>query len=321
MYRVEAIVCRVCGGERIRWLGVRGNWEHAGAGPQDRKEKHCMTHVVQCRRCGFIYTNPYIIGDDRTGGYGHPETYESSGRGGPGVLFGAILDFMEQYRRPPGRLVDVGCGKGEFLRVAQSRGWSVTGVESSAPMAEFARKNTDAQVYCDPLAAVPIAEASADIVTLNMVLEHVDQPHRFLDVVCRWLRPGGILFVEVPNMDSLMLACGRWYFRLRGLNWAPHLSPLHPPYHSYGYNRRSLEVVTKPHELVPRAFKVTGLALRGHRSGSHRRAETWARDCMERLGAWTGRGDVMWAVFERTLALEAATSSRQKSEAACVSSS
>jgi SAM-dependent methyltransferase len=79
-----------------------------------------------------------------------------------------------------------------------------------------------------------------DVVTLNHVLEHVERPVALLQAIKKRLKPDGVIFVEVPNCDSYLLRAADAYFRLRGLDWSTRLSPLHPPFHKFGFTAASL---------------------------------------------------------------------------------
>jgi 2-polyprenyl-3-methyl-5-hydroxy-6-metoxy-1,4-benzoquinol methylase len=131
-------------------------------------------------------------------------------------------------RLSPGRMLDVGSERGYFLDAMRKLGWSVEGVEPHGPHAEFARSAFGLPVTHARLEDARVA-GGYDLITMWHVLEHVDSP---LDVLrrCReLLEPGGLLFLEVPNLDSLGASlCGsywlafrdpthRWAFRQRAI--------------------------------------------------------------------------------------------------------
>ena len=303
-YQVKYISCRVCGKDTPRWLGVRGNKEHAGVDTDvGENVEHLVTNVVRCQYCHFVYTNPLILNEGATaleGGYGEAEVYDASSSVNPEILFVQTLKKIEQFRKPPGVLLDIGCGKGEFLKVARDRGWSVAGVEASRGMAEYATKTLKLDVFCGSLKDSKWPDHSFDVITLNMVLEHVHAPHDLFGDISRLLKPDGILFVEVPNMDSFMLACARFYFRLRKLDWSPLLSPLHPPYHCYGYNKKSLAKLAGQHGFKPKKVMITDTRWRGFRpEGGHLRFEKWVRNATTGFSYFIGRGDVLLMILGR----------------------
>src|SRR5438105_414530 len=123
------------------------------------------------------------------------------------------MKMVERYARP-GRLLDVGCASGLFLSLAHRTGWQVTGVEPSEVLfrkAEAALKDIG-EVYCQTLEAANLPAGSFDALTLWDVLEHVPDPLGFLQTCRDLLRPGGLLFLNIPNLDSLesKLLVSRW---------------------------------------------------------------------------------------------------------------
>lgn len=235
--------CPLCGSPHFEVLGVRGNREHTGADPA--ASPHIWTNVARCARCDFVFANPPIpeAAELEAAHYGDASTYdatESVAR--TRAMFRARLMRIGRYVQG-GRLLDVGAGKGEFLREAREAGYEVEGVEPSADFCEFAAHRYGLRVHHGVLGlgeAPAIRERSFDVVTLNHVLEHVARPLDLLDLLRHYQRSGGVLFVEVPNVDANLARATDLWFRLRGRDWSCRLSPVHPPFHSYGYTPRSL---------------------------------------------------------------------------------
>jgi len=121
----------------------------------------------------------------------------------------------------PGRckLLDVGCGNGEFLLRARCAGWDVKGLEPDPDAAAMARK-AGLDVYVGTVEEAPYEEGSFDVITSHQVIEHVPDPHVFLDAVVKWLRPGGTLWLGTPNACAWLLP-----------RFGRHYVLLHVPYH------------------------------------------------------------------------------------------
>jgi SAM-dependent methyltransferase len=102
----------------------------------------------------------------------------------------------------PGRVLDVGCGRGYLLDAFRRRGWTVEGTEISAPSSAHAREALGITVHLSQLEELCLPTGSYDAVTLWHVLEHVPDPASVLAEVHRLLRPGGVLLVSVPNFGS-----------------------------------------------------------------------------------------------------------------------
>lgn len=117
------------------------------------------------------------------------------------------LNLIESYSKNAlrGRLLEIGCGQGDFLVKAAARGLDVTGVEYSSHAAEIAANKLGqrGQVICGEVTHLPAsAQQSFDYVVFADVLEHVRHPRRFLESVHHLLRQGGMAIVIVPSLDS-----------------------------------------------------------------------------------------------------------------------
>lgn len=100
----------------------------------------------------------------------------------------------------PGRLLDVGCGDGAFLALAQTRGWTGLGFDYETRMIELARqKGVDAQATDFETFCKGRAPGEFDAATLFDVLEHTPEPARLLALVRSLLKEGGRLAVTLPN--------------------------------------------------------------------------------------------------------------------------
>jgi SAM-dependent methyltransferase len=120
------------------------------------------------------------------------------------ITFGRYEELLDGFEpeRQLGRLLDVGCGVGDFLLRAKSRGWKVDGVELEArARAICAERGLDVQPA--PLAPEQYEPGSFDVVTALEVLEHMVNPRRELELIAGLLRPGGVLYVTTPNFSSL----------------------------------------------------------------------------------------------------------------------
>lgn len=158
--------------------------------------------VVRCRRCGLVYVNPKPREIDIHKYY--PEEFYSPG----GVDASQLLhEKREQLVRkysyvkdiPPGRLLEIGCAKGEFMMLMKQNGWDVCGVDfSNKPPNVF-----ELDIRYGSLEAAGFKHNSFDLVALWAVLEHVYSPKRMLTDICRLLKPGGSVVLLVTNFNSL----------------------------------------------------------------------------------------------------------------------
>ena len=122
-----------------------------------------------------------------------------------------------------GRILEIGCGRGLLLRHLAQLGHECHGIERSALAARRAAQSEELRVYTQPLEKCHFADEYFDVVILWHVLEHLDHPQATLAQISRLLKPGGLLYLEVPNLSSLQ-SCST------GKNWF-HLDVEHHLYH------------------------------------------------------------------------------------------
>lgn len=144
--------------------------------------------------------------------------------------------------RQGGRLLDLGCSSGAFLESLRGQGWELHGIEMSEAVAKRAESRSGAQVFVGDILDAPFAAGTFDVVTCFDVLEHVYQPREVLRKVVEWLKPGGIYYVLVPNIDSgeARLFQSYWY----GLELPRHLSHFSPQSLRYATRAAGLEEIS-----------------------------------------------------------------------------
>lgn len=117
-------------------------------------------------------------------------------------------------------LLDVGCGDGSFMSLAESRGWRTFGIDTDSLAVEKCLMN-GLQASVGDITMVSLKDNYYDVVTCSHVIEHVHDPLLFLSIVTSKIKKGGILWIQTPNIKSL----GHQYFNeyWRGLEVPRHL--------------------------------------------------------------------------------------------------
>lgn len=123
-------------------------------------------------------------------------------------------------RSQHGRLLDIGFGDGAFLDIAHAIGWEVTGIDPDSKVVNNARER-GLNVYQGGLEVMTRESGVFDVITMSHVIEHVHEPIGAFEACHRLLKPGGQLWVETPNIDSL--GRSRFQHSWRGLEIPRHL--------------------------------------------------------------------------------------------------
>jgi glycosyltransferase involved in cell wall biosynthesis/SAM-dependent methyltransferase len=187
--------CLVCKGPRVYYLFSASEYR-----------------VVRCNDCGLVFLNPQpsdaelsrIYGADYFLGSDTKQSRQSTSE----MKQATARLYLDQIRRysglKNGRLLEIGCGEGDFLATAEASGWHVTGIDYSASACETARERLGrGEVICGELQRASLPESHFDLCVLSYVIGHVRDPLEFMSQVHRVLKPGGALLIATPSIDSL----------------------------------------------------------------------------------------------------------------------
>lgn len=173
--------------------------------------------VVKCGQCGLVMSDPQP--DDATLERIYIETYFiGSGRDDLEVETGLlkrgtarlqladiiayVADGGSGQLRP--RVLEVGCGLGNFLMEARDAGFDIQGIDFSASAVAIANQTLGEEIArTGRLEDSNIPDGSLDMVILADVIEHVRDPALFMNRVHRIMKPGGVVFIATPSLDSL----------------------------------------------------------------------------------------------------------------------
>ena len=251
-WRFEERDCPICGESRARAvrLGRRGGAAHQLA-------LGAETGIVRCRRCHGVYplpmplprANPYLDHSAEAYFRGH----DSAGKVAAGMQ---LARRAERILGARGRLLEIGCGRGELLRGAADAGWDVRGIEMTDTFARIAKDEFGVPVEVSPAETAQALREPWDVIVLAAVLEHVYDPMALLARVNGGLGRGGVVFIDVPNECSLYALIGNLYLRLSGKDWAINLSPTFPPFHVVGFCPASLKWALGRAGFVPVEFQL-----------------------------------------------------------------
>jgi len=290
-WRPEDRPCPICDLRRAREIGQRG-------GKADRLQRGVETTVVRCLECDAFYCSPMLIPVNNPYEGESPEEYfqvhdpETKERIGV-----QLAEFAETVLGYKGRMLELGCGRGELLLGAWRAGWKVCGVDKTPSYAEIAG-GQGIEVECANVEDCASLNRTYDVVLLPAILEHLYTPMQTLRRVYHALAAGGLIYIEVPNEGSLTTAAANLYRRLQGRNWAQNLSPTFPPYHVVGFTPKSLRDALNSSGFRVHTLKINQYAPINLGAAPFRRVEQAASIVIQILAAKLGRGDGLecWAI-------------------------
>lgn len=245
--------CPACGGSSRQPLFSQGQWT-----------------VFKCVECGLGELDPRPGPDEISALYRDAyfvKRYDEGLKPGTPAMLKRLsgeahrLRFIRPFMKK-GRILDIGCGRGYFLLACRERGYDVQGFDVSEEGAEYVRSRLGIPVRTGKMEGA-FEDRSFDAVTMWHSLEHAPDPAGCLEAAARWLKPGGVLVIDVPDYTGTdaRMKWEKWE------NWDL-------PYHFYHFTPKALEsllarfgfhVVRRKryHSEVIRArlHKVPGLSL------------------------------------------------------------
>ena len=203
--------------------------------------------IVECEACSIRTTTPfpdkkiignyyssddYISHDDKVSGifdsiYGLVRTYQLNKKK---KLIG------KYFNKSNGKILDIGCGAGDFLQYMKENHWNINGVDTSNKARKIANKKLNIKVM-DPKDWINNKE-KYDVITCWHSLEHVHEPWVYLDKIKKSLTLNGFLIVALPNYQSTDAKIYKEF-------WAAYDTPRH----LYHFTIKSMNKTIKPHGL------------------------------------------------------------------------
>jgi 2-polyprenyl-3-methyl-5-hydroxy-6-metoxy-1,4-benzoquinol methylase len=207
-----------------------------------------VSPIVQCKRCGLLFANPFPIPEDPQDIYGDPDKYLAGQPEAEKVANQrkTIQDLKRRLGATEIRLLDIGSGRGELLAAAEREKVIAVGLEFSQAMIEAAasRGYSVLRQSAEDHAA---EDHVYDAVVLASVIEHVHDPDSLVAAISKLLRPGGIAYVECPNEPNLLTTAWAAVSRLRRSRAVLNLSPSFTPFHVYGFNPQAISTLFAKH--------------------------------------------------------------------------
>lgn len=253
---LDKVPCDICGNTASSFLFKKKetrSWWLAKCNDDPRLDPDFEFSVVRCSECKHVFVNPRLNQELNSDIYARYWRSREPQKLAPNEYARYVCRQLASLR-PLGDLLDFGCGWGSILREASRVGWRAVGVEVDERKVEFCREQGMEAVYGDLLER-PFAANTFDAAIAEQVFEHLYSPVEYMTELHRILRPGGVLYVGVPNLGSIAA-------RVKRTSW----DLIHPVSHVRYFDRESLATLLEKcgFEVVPPSYerRFDGAALK-----------------------------------------------------------
>ena len=223
--------------------------------------------VVHCENCGVyylwpnisdnliseLYSKSYFTGvSECDGNLRIPSSnndYESGVAVGRQGKFRETVKTLLKHVPNAINILDIGAATGDFLAIAQEYGLSVSGIELSSYASAKAKEKYGFEFHQTGIADYK-GDEKYDLIHMNHVFEHFSSPHQALERLGKLLKPGGVIYVEVPFQFNFFEMIK---FRLTGQRKDFDVSSIH---HPIFYRPKTLMKVFKDHGFKCHSMRV-----------------------------------------------------------------
>ncbi|HEY9785982.1 MAG TPA: class I SAM-dependent methyltransferase [Candidatus Obscuribacterales bacterium] len=210
----KCLVCLAEGFDTVYESTFSGGAEEAPRFFLNQRTEVAHGRIVRCRSCGFVFTNPQFKAEEYSRIYAQ---VASEGQGNDvlapaeALRFARLARLIESRLHKPQRLLDFGCADGGFLarvKAVERIGYEV-GDPSTKQVDGYRIITGD---FIHDAGHEPLSQGSFDAVTAWDVFEHLPDLDEHVSAISKIIAPQGLLFVTVPNIDSIIakISGGRW---------------------------------------------------------------------------------------------------------------
>ena len=239
--------CNMCGSkaDTHKILGKRLN---TSQGKKPKNKIGITTTITKCSDCGLIFANPQPIPFDIQDHYGVlPENYWKKN----------CFEFNDNYFQHEINILkslinfktgmkslDIGAGLGKTMIALSKARFESYGLEPSKQFYEQAISKMGINpnnLKLEMIEEVEYPENTFDFITFGAVLEHLYDPSDSILKAMKWLKPNGIIHIEVPSSDWLVNKIINLFYKLNRTDYVGNISPMHEPYHLYEFSLKSFQ--------------------------------------------------------------------------------
>ena len=213
---LEYVECGLCGTDDTELVTVEDSFR-----------------IVRCKRCDLIYLNPRPREENLLEFYGDFFSTNEESISQWSRLMGRVYEETKrniEKEYSSGKLLDMGCGLGLFLKLWDPQKWEPYGIDISKKAVEYA-KSRGSNVKQNSLEKTDFSDNYFDVITMFYVLEHLPHPLKVLKEARRILKENGLLIIRVPQSIS-----AERFLKFFGLR----RNLFHPPMHLYDFSTKIL---------------------------------------------------------------------------------
>jgi len=210
------------------------------------KDMNAGRNILKCRQCGLVFfedgkCNTLTLDDSYWDSSEHLRVYEKDI-----VQEDFKIEFRNRLKainqlKPKGKILDIGCGIGNFLNVARKDGWEVYGIEISKLAADYARDKFGLNVCEGTVENCNLKDSSVDVITMWDVIEHIQNPLDALVAVRAKLKNGGLLVIKTPDEKSLFKFISIILYKLSKRKISFLLKYVYYMPHYFYYNKKTIQ--------------------------------------------------------------------------------
>lgn len=239
--------CNMCGEENTKHkiLGRRLN-KSQGLNPTNKIG--LTTTICKCTNCGLIYSNPQPVPFNIQDHYGVPpeeywkEDYFELNKDyfqGEIKQLKKLLDLKKDLKS-----LDIGAGLGKQMIALEEIGFDAYGLEPSKPFYERAISKMGIKrekLKMEMIENADYLQEYFDFISFGVVLEHLYDPNSAIKKAMKWLKPNGLIHIEVPSSNWLINKLINSIYKIKFMDYVGNLSPMHEPYHLYEFGLKSFK--------------------------------------------------------------------------------
>lgn len=220
------------------------------------RPNHVIVDIKRCKKCGLYETLP--VSDQRSISQMYNDDSLSFSNSLSKVKHKGLTTTLNELKliskNPPAKILEIGCGAGNFLINANLAGYDVTGIDLDKKAVEHVKNNLGLKAYNCSLDQLD-SEKKFDVIVLLGVFEHIPDPNSFLNTLKSYLNKNGELIIGVPNVKSI----NQWVSKLSKHSWDMFLEPGH----IYHYEINTLTKILNNSSFQLKKWKTATVKIRG----------------------------------------------------------